>query len=155
MLQCVAECCSVLQCVAVCCSVLQCVAVRCSALQCVAVCCSAMQYVAVCCSALQCVAVSFVYCVNKGDPLHHATQQHNRHMITLIDATEKPSHFATLLTTVQHCNIRDTLQHTATHSNLLQHTEPYCNILKPTATYRSLLQHTGTYCNTLKPTATH
>jgi len=61
LLQCVAECCSVLQCVAVCvslcCSALQCVAVRRSASQCVAVCCSVcprvLQFVAVCCSVLQ------------------------------------------------------------------------------------------------------
>ena len=50
MLQCVAECSSVMQCVAVRCSVLQ-------GVQNVAVCCSVLQGVAVCCSVLQCVAV--------------------------------------------------------------------------------------------------
>ena len=73
VLQCVAECCSMLQLVTVCCSeiadamghgsVLQCVAVCCSELQRVAACCSMLQRVAVClhcvavrCSLLQCVA---------------------------------------------------------------------------------------------------
>ena len=59
MLQCVAECCSVLQCAVVCCGVLQCVAVCCSVLQGVAVCCSVLQCVAVCCSVLQCVAAMY------------------------------------------------------------------------------------------------
>jgi len=53
MLQCVAECCSVLQCVAVCCSV---VAVFYSVFQCVAVCCSVLQFCAVFYSVLQRVA---------------------------------------------------------------------------------------------------
>ena len=52
MLQCVAECCSVLQCVAACCRVLQCVAVCYNVLQRVAVCCSVLQFVTMCCSVL-------------------------------------------------------------------------------------------------------
>ena len=78
MLQCVAECCSVLQCVAVCCSVLQCVAVwwigfvpvilqrdnRAHRIvtplakihQSGAEWFSVLQHVAVCCSVVQCVA---------------------------------------------------------------------------------------------------
>ena len=69
VLQCVAECCSVMQCVAVCldcvaacCNVLGlsrclvCVACVAVCLTCVAVCCSVLQCVAVCCSVLQCVA---------------------------------------------------------------------------------------------------
>ena len=54
VLQCVAVCCSELQRVAACCNVLQFVLI---VLQCVAACCSVLQRDAACCSVLQCVAV--------------------------------------------------------------------------------------------------
>ena len=38
------------------------------------------------------------------------------------------------------CN---TLQHTATHCSILQHTVAYCNTLQHTATHCSILQHTA------------
>jgi len=57
VLQCVAVCCRMLQCVAGCCSELQCVAVCCRILQDGAVCCSLLQCDAICCSVSQCVAV--------------------------------------------------------------------------------------------------
>jgi len=47
-----------------------------------------------------------------------------------------------LLPTTTHCN---TLQHSATLGNTLQHT----------ATHRNTLQHSATLCNTLQHTATH
>ena len=65
LLQCGAECCSVVQSVAVWGSVVQCGAVWCRVVQSGAVCCSVLQCVAVCCSVLQCVAVccSVLQCV--------------------------------------------------------------------------------------------
>ena len=51
-----------------------------------------------------------------------------------------------------HCN---TLQHTATPYNPLQHTATYCNTLQHTATHYNTLQHSATPCNTLQHTATH
>jgi len=55
-------------------------------------------------------------------------------------------------------NIRDTLQHTATHCNTLQHTAIHCSTLQHahhTATHCNTLQHAATHCNTLQHTATH
>jgi len=60
----------------------------------------------------------------------------------------------------------DTLQHTATHCNMLQHAALNCNTpchghdgdldtLQNTATLCNTLQHTATHCNTLPWTATH
>jgi len=67
----------------------------------------------------------------------------------------------------------NTLQHTATHCNTLQHADvpytmgikqqkqmgdqalPLFNTLQHTATYYNTLQHTATHCNTLQHTATH
>ena len=58
-------------------------------------------------------------------------------------------------------NAVHSLQHTATHCNILQdtatpwlcstlqHTATYCNTLQHTATHCNLLQRTATYCNTL------
>jgi len=55
-----------------------------------------------------------------------------------------------------HCNklqnLCNTLQYTAAHCNIPQHTEPRCNTLQHTA---AQLQHTATRCNTLQQTATH
>ena len=79
------------------------------------------------------------------------------------------------------CNTRKSLQHTATHRSILQHTATMgtrcnngasrgdsmwlrtrqainCNTrksLQHTATHCSILQHTATHCNTLQHTATH
>ena len=94
VLQCVAVCCSVLQCVAVRCSVLQCVAVCCSVLQCAAVCYNVLQRVAVCCSVLPCIAV----------------------------ATVASTYTYAWIVAVNLLNSVNTLHHTATHCNTLQHT---------------------------------
>jgi len=110
-----------LMCVAVCCSVLQCVQearyiyVPPGVLLCVAVRCSVLTE-----SALQCGAVccSMLQCVAVFEVL-----------------------FLGPLT----YDIRNTLQHTATHCNTLQHTATHCNTL----------QHTATHCNTLHHTTSH
>jgi len=49
----------------------------------------------------------------------------------------------------------NTLQHVPIHCNTLQHTATYCNILQHTATHCNTLQHTATHCNMLQYTATH
>ena len=69
--------------------------------------------------------------------------------------------------------IYNTLHHTSTHSNLLQPSATYCNVLQHSARCSSAkysqkqdlpivslvlcntLQHTATHCNTLQHTATH
>ena len=70
---------------------------------------------------------------------------------------------STLQHTAIHCNILqhthamhcNTLQHTATHCNTLQHTATHCNTLRHThATHRNALRHTATHCNTLQHAAT-
>jgi len=48
-----------------------------------------------------------------------------------------------------------TLQHTATHCNILQHTATRCNTMQHNAIHRYTLQHTTTHCNTLQYIATH
>ena len=56
---------------------------------------------------------------------------------------------------------RNTLRHTATHCNTLQHTvhihstDAQFRASEHTATHCSTLQHTATHCNTLQHTATH
>jgi len=59
-----------------------------------------------------------------------------------------------------HAEVRNILQHTATHCNTLQHTAIHCNTLQQTAIHCNILQHTATmssiiHCNTLQHTATH
>jgi len=44
---------------------------------------------------------------------------------------------------------------TATHGNLLQHTETHYNTPQHTAAHCNSLQHTATHCNSLQLTATH
>jgi len=51
--------------------------------------------------------------------------------------------------------MQHTLQHTATHCNILQHTATRCNTLQRTATHCKALQRTATHCNTLQHTTTH
>ena len=67
------------------------------------------------------------------------------------------THCNTLQHTATHCN---TLQHTATHCNTLQHAATCCNALSskeevPEEQVRNTLKHTETYCDTLQHTATH
>ena len=73
--------------------------------------------------------------------------------------------------TATHCNAlpHTTLQHSATHSHILQRTATRCNTpaqptarsaesvnaLQHTATHCNTLQHSATLCNTLQHTATH
>jgi len=89
------------QCVAVCCSVLQ------SVLQCVTVCCSVLQCVAVCCSVLQCVAVCCSVLLTTNQRILRCGVSAGEAIAALI------------------C----TLQHSATHCNILQHTATRCNTL--------------------------
>jgi len=103
-------------------SVLQYVAVRCSALQCVTV----------CCSALQCVVMS-AHIVFLVDQMNTCSMRCNpeRHDACVCNVCvcsfdlqvtqwqHKHTHLFDLLVTAQ---THDTLQHTATHCNTLQHT---------------------------------
>jgi len=74
------------------------------------------------------------------------------------DKCDTLQHTATHCNTLQHaatthCN---TLQHAATHHNVLPFVETsatQCNTLQYTATHRNTLQHTATRCNTLQHTA--
>jgi len=183
--------CSALQCVAVCCRVLQYVAVCCSVLQCVAVCCSVdmfhssfardvshshsskaqqltatqnrslqhtavrysihsyskwpLQCVAVCCSVLECVAV----------------RCNNRNLFILQAAL--PDWSSKYLGYWPRSRKDNTLQHTATHCNALQHihmchaTQEGLNgfVIFYILTWKLKGQHTVTHCNTLQCTATH
>ena len=51
-----------------------------------------------------------------------------------------------------YCN---TLQHTATHYNILQQPAAHCDTLQRTAAHCSTLQHIAAHCNTLQRTAAH
>ena len=205
VLQCVAVCCSVLQCVAVCCSVLQYVAGCCSVLQCVAVCCitvsienesrdvpwhvshyhtliphhSTMTTIHLSYRYhiwmshvphiwMKCLAhtngtslefeifrwlVELVICIQLGkhchDEPHGALPRYN----TL-------QHSATHCNTLQHTTAWVTrriirLQHAATHGNILQHTAAHCSTLQHTAAHCNTLQHAAAHCNRLQHTATH
>ena len=65
-------------------------------------------------------------------------------------------HTATHGNTLQHSAVPcSTLQHTATHNNTLRHTATHYSTLQYTATHCNTLQHTATHCNTLQYTATH
>ena len=60
---------------------------------------------------------------------------------------------ATLCACKMSCLFCNTLQHTATHCSILQHSvtlASYCNTLQHTATHYNTLQHTATHCNTLQ-----
>jgi len=48
----------------------------------------------------------------------------------------------------------ESVQHTATRRNTLQHAAPHCNTPQHTATRRNTLQHAATHCNTPQQAAT-
>jgi len=124
----------VLQDLAKCSCVLQCDAVCCSVFKCgiqmefrsdTVVCCSVLQCVAVCCSVVTC---------------------------------EKSNFKASLLMTHHEClshEVRETLQHTATHCNTLHCTAAQCNTLHCTAEPCNTVHHTAAHCSTLQHTAAH
>ena len=65
-------------------------------------------------------------------------------------------HFAPLCITQQLTTTHcNTLQHTATHYNTRQHMATHSNSLQLTATHCSTLQHTAAHCNTLHHAAPH
>jgi len=57
------------------------------------------------------------------------------------------------LTCLISSDVRNTLQHTATHCNTLQHTATHCSTLQHTAVHCNTLLHTATHCYTLLRTA--
>ena len=151
VLQCVGVCCSVLQrveaccsmvrCVAVCCSVLQCVVMCCNVLQCVAVCWSVLECVVVCCRVLLCVAAHHTsWSLNTisggigscAQPAIAAFSESYKKTLTSTRTYARAAHVQTQMNFLQESTEVYTLQHTATHCNLLQLAATRC-----------------THCNTL------
>ena len=107
----------------------QCVTVRCSALQCVAVCYSVLQCVTVCCNVCAYCVPSrsnehmFYVSSMRCNPERHDACVCNVCVCSFdLQVTQwqhKHTHLFDLLVTAQ---THDTLQHTATHCNTLQHT---------------------------------
>jgi len=109
VLQCVAECCSILQGTCnvlfhsvLCACVSVCLAVCCSVLQCVAVCCSVLQCVAVCCSVLQCVAV---YLRNGFVSRVLENAKNERNDLNQDRDKERPQHSAPPQCVAMYCNV--------------------------------------------------
>jgi len=162
-LQCDTSCCGVLQCVAEYCGVLQCVVVCCRVLQCVAVCCGVLQCVAVCRSLLQGSFTSetrqykggrrnlcfwclcFLFSMSPHGDLFFSISPH-LDLFFFYFSSSRPfclfrvSSLGPPYTAETRSFVHVSLQHTATHCNILQHTATHCNTLRSGET-RKRLRH--------------
>jgi len=128
---------------------LQHTAAHCNALQHAAICCDTLERTAKCCNTLQHYFVwAMIPECEKSLPATRTSTNCNTRYNTL-------HHSATHGNRLQHMQHMQHMQHTATHCSTLQHTATHCNTLQHTTAHCNTLQHTAAQCSTLQHAATH